>query len=82
MFSVDEPTAAAIRRAYEEDGDLASIVEFRRHFPLITDHAKVRECVRIYHELEAAADAGTQLRPAMTSADRIASWRPCSARRR
>ena len=47
MFSVNEPTAAAIRRAYEEDGDLASIVEFRRHFPLITDHAKVRECVRM-----------------------------------
>ena len=46
MFTVDEPTAAAIRRAYEEDGDLASIVEFRRHFPLINDNAKARECVR------------------------------------
>ena len=47
MFTVDEPTIDAIRRAHEESGELAGVVEFRRHFPLITDHAKVRECVRI-----------------------------------
>lgn len=46
MFTVDAPTAAAIRRAYDEGGDLASIVESRRHFPLIADHAKARECVK------------------------------------
>lgn len=46
MFCVDEPTAAAIRQAYEEHGDLGGIVEFRRHFPLITDHARVLDCVR------------------------------------
>jgi hypothetical protein len=46
MFSVDEPTAEAIRRAHDE-GELSAIVEFRRHFPLITDHAKAGECVRI-----------------------------------
>jgi hypothetical protein len=40
MFSVDEATAAAIRRAYDEGGELSGIVEFRRHFPLITDNAK------------------------------------------
>ena len=47
MFTVDEPTAEAIRRAYEEGGELAGIVEFKRHFPLISDHAKALECVRI-----------------------------------
>jgi hypothetical protein len=47
MFTVDEATAAAIRRAYDEGGELSGIVEFRRHFPLITDHAKAGECVRI-----------------------------------
>jgi len=47
MFAVNEATAEAIRRAYEEGGELSGIVEFRRHFPLITDHAKAGECVRI-----------------------------------
>ena len=47
MFTVDEPTATAIRRAYDESGELAGIVEFRRHFPLISDNAKARECVRV-----------------------------------
>ena len=47
MFSVDEATAEAIRRAYDEGGELAGVVEFRRHFPLITDNAKAGECVRI-----------------------------------
>ena len=47
MFVVDEATAEAIRRACEEGGELAGVVEFRRRFPLITDHAKAGECVRI-----------------------------------
>src|SRR3954470_5239663 len=47
MFSVDEATAEAIRRAYDEGGELSGIVEFRRHFPLISDNAKAGECVRI-----------------------------------
>ena len=47
MFSVDEATAEAIRRAYDEGGELAGVVEFRRHFPLISDNAKAGECVRI-----------------------------------
>jgi hypothetical protein len=47
MFTVDEPTAEAIRRAFDEGGELSGIVEFKRHFPLISDHAKARECVRI-----------------------------------
>jgi hypothetical protein len=46
MFVVDEETAAAIRRAWEEGGELAGVVELRRHFPLITDNANARMCVR------------------------------------
>jgi hypothetical protein len=45
MFTVDEATAEAIRRAYDEGGELSGIVEFRRHFPLITDNAKAGQCV-------------------------------------
>ena len=47
MFTVDEATAAAIRRAAEDGGELAGGVELRRHFPLITDNADARRCVRV-----------------------------------
>lgn len=47
MFCVDEETAAAIRRVFNEDGELSAVVELRRHFPLITDNVRGRECVRI-----------------------------------
>jgi hypothetical protein len=33
MFVVDEQTAAAIRRAFNDSGELAAVVELRRHFP-------------------------------------------------
>ena len=46
MFVVDEETAAAIRRAWEEGGELTGVVELRRHFPLIADHAQARRCAR------------------------------------
>ncbi len=45
MFVVDEAAADAIRLAWHEDGELASVVELRRHFPLITDPARARSCV-------------------------------------
>jgi hypothetical protein len=47
MFSVDDATAAAIRRAFEESGELTAVVELRRHFPGITDNAAARRCVRM-----------------------------------
>lgn len=47
MFCVDEVTAEAIRRAFHEEGELSAVIELRRHFPLITDNARGRECVRI-----------------------------------
>ncbi|MGI4795084.1 MAG: hypothetical protein ACRYG8_13630 [Janthinobacterium lividum] len=46
MFTVDDATAQAIRHAVEHGGELAGVVEFRRHFPLIVDHAHARTCVR------------------------------------
>ncbi len=46
MFMVDEATAEAIRRAYDEGGELSAVVELRRHFPGIADNANARLCVR------------------------------------
>ncbi len=46
MFTVDEATADAIRRAYEESGKLAGVVEFRRHFPLVDTTTHAWDCVR------------------------------------
>ncbi len=46
MFVVDEPTAEAIRLAWEDGGELSAVVELRRNFPLITDNAQARLCVR------------------------------------
>ncbi len=46
MFVVDEKTAEAIRRAWDESGELSAVLELRRHYPLITDNAQARLCVR------------------------------------
>ncbi len=46
MFAVDDIAAQSIRRAYHESGELAAVVEFRRHFPLIQDGELARSCVR------------------------------------
>jgi hypothetical protein len=46
MFVVDESTAAAIRTAYLESGELSAVVELRRHFPGIADNENARLCVR------------------------------------
>jgi len=40
MFCVDEATAEAIRRVFDEEGELSAVLELRRHFPLITDNAR------------------------------------------
>jgi hypothetical protein len=46
MFVVDEETAEAIRRAWDEGGELSAVAELRRRFPLIRDGADTRRCVR------------------------------------
>jgi hypothetical protein len=46
MFMVNEAEAAAIRRAYEEDGEFAAAIELRRLFPGIQDNANACLCAR------------------------------------
>jgi hypothetical protein len=46
MFTVSEEAAAAIRTAFEREGELSAAIELRRLFPGITDNAKARECAR------------------------------------
>jgi hypothetical protein len=46
MFVVSEEAAAAIRTAYEQEGELSAAIEVRRLFPGITDNAKARACAR------------------------------------
>ncbi len=46
MFMVTEADAAAIRAAYEQDGEMSAAIELRRRFPGIIDNAKARDCAR------------------------------------
>ena len=46
MYVVTEADAAAIREAYERDGELSAAIELRRRFPGVTDNAKAREQAR------------------------------------
>jgi hypothetical protein len=46
MFVVTEADAAAIRTAYEQDGELSAAIELRRRFPGIIDNENARACVR------------------------------------
>ncbi|RYF21351.1 MAG: hypothetical protein EOO77_06210 [Oxalobacteraceae bacterium] len=45
MFVVDPAATDAIHQAFNEDGEVAAIVELRRHFPLLTDNEHARTCV-------------------------------------
>jgi hypothetical protein len=47
MFCVDGSAAEAIRRAFDEGGELSAVVELRRHFPGIIDNANARRCARV-----------------------------------
>ncbi len=42
---VDEATAEAIRRAWQEQGELSALIELRRHFPLLADNAGAWRCL-------------------------------------
>ena len=46
VFSISEAEAAAIRRAYEQDGELSAAVELRRLFPGVGTEA-ARRCARM-----------------------------------
>ena len=47
MFVVSEAEAAAIRTAFEQQGELSAAVELRRLFSGITDNVQARECARV-----------------------------------
>jgi hypothetical protein len=47
MFSITDSEAAAIRTAFDRDGELSAAVELRRLFPGVTDNAKAWSLVRI-----------------------------------
>jgi len=66
MFIVTEEDAAAIRAAFDQDGELSTVVELRRRFPGITDNAHARTCVRSiagWTPLPPVASTVTRLRP-------------------
>ena len=64
MFMVTEENAAAIRAAFDQDGELSAVVELRRRFPGITDNAHARTCVR-------SIAGGTPLPPAPCTVTRL-----------
>jgi hypothetical protein len=47
MFTVSETEAAAIRTAFEQQGELSAAIELRRLFPGVTDNVQARECARV-----------------------------------
>jgi hypothetical protein len=57
MFAVDDATADAIRRTFEERGAFAAAVELRKHFRGILDIAQARQQVRIIAGVEAHSAA-------------------------
>jgi hypothetical protein len=59
MFVVSESEAAAIRTAFEEQGELSAAIELRRLFPGITDNLQARECGR------ASSPVGSRCRHAL-----------------
>ena len=60
MFVVSEAEAAAIRTAFEQQGELSAAIELRRLFPGITDNLQARECRARHRRLEAAAATPSQ----------------------
>ena len=47
MFTVSAAEAAAIRTAFEQQGELSAAIELRRLFPGVTDNVQARECARV-----------------------------------
>jgi D-serine deaminase-like pyridoxal phosphate-dependent protein len=46
MFTVTEEDAAAIRAAFDQEGELSAAIELRRRFPGVTDNANARQWAR------------------------------------
>jgi len=54
---------------FDEEGELSAVIELRRHFPLITDTARGRECVRIIARWQPVS-------PPAKAVDRVARLKP------
>ena len=83
MFVVTEAEAAAIRTAFEQQGELSAAIELRRLFPGITDNLQARECAaslpvgsRCRHALPGGFGAGSP-----DAVPRCARWHPDSTSR-
>jgi len=66
MFIVTGEDAAAIRAAFDQDGELSAAIELRRRLPGIADNARARVCVRSivgWTPLPPAPCTVTRLRP-------------------
>ena len=63
MFIVSEADAAAIRAAYEQEGELSAAIEVRRLFPGITDNAEARACARTIPGWKPLPAAACQITP-------------------
>jgi hypothetical protein len=66
MFVVSEADAAAIRAAYEQEGELSAAIKVRRRFPGIIDNENARACARSIASWTPlpGADVATAQRPA------------------
>jgi hypothetical protein len=70
MFVVTEADAAAIRTAFEQEGEPSAVVELRRRFPGITDGAKAQAFARAiagWKPLSVQPRSVTRLRPGRDS---------------
>ena len=66
MFVVTEADAAAIRAAFDQEGELSAAIELRRLFQVVTDNAKARACARTiadWKPLPEPTGSVTRLRP-------------------
>jgi hypothetical protein len=75
MYVVTEADAAAIREAYERDGELPAAIELRRRFPGIIDNATAREQAagslpgRRCHHAQRGAVEGRAMQGSLTLSD-------------
>jgi hypothetical protein len=76
MFVVSEEAAAAIRSAYEQEGELSAAIELRRRFPGITDNAKARACVQTIAGWKPLPAAACQITPLRLRGSRTRPTKP------
>jgi hypothetical protein len=76
MSVVSEEAAAAIRTAYEQEGELSPAIEVCRLFPGITDNAAARECARTIAGWKPLHTAACQITPLRLRRSRARPTKP------